>query len=251
VFKDVADYGDHAQAVVAIQAQNRWFIPGTDVKAGRSVKAPDFGISGDGIPLHGAFRPVWNRDGTRISYRNGLCIVSSIAAKPPIGHSFNPLFKGENAPTACAWDFGPTAATADQIIYGTSGDDGVTFYKMTEGGRQPGEKLLNFPKDEHHFLQDVRWLPDGSGFLYSVAELMNGAGNIYRYDLASRKTAKVTSLDDTFTRSFTVSPDGKWIVFERTNAFTSPDSVDLWIIGTDGRGARLLVKNGYAPAWTR
>jgi hypothetical protein len=32
------------------------------------VKAPDFGITGDGIPSLGAFRPVWRSDGSRISY---------------------------------------------------------------------------------------------------------------------------------------------------------------------------------------
>ena len=69
VFKNVADIGDHAQPIVAIYGQARWFIPGTDVVAGKEIKAPDFLISGDGYNYFGAFRPVWKNDGTQISYR--------------------------------------------------------------------------------------------------------------------------------------------------------------------------------------
>ena len=54
-FKSVADFGDKAQAIVAIYGSYRWFEAGTDVKAGQSVKAPDLNISGDGIEYLGPF----------------------------------------------------------------------------------------------------------------------------------------------------------------------------------------------------
>ncbi|HYP53525.1 MAG TPA: hypothetical protein VEQ42_08290, partial [Pyrinomonadaceae bacterium] len=118
VFKSVADFGDHAQPVVAMYGQHRWFIPGVDVKAGRATAAPAFGISGDGIPLFGAFRPVWRGDGSRLSYRDGLCLVNTVPAQPRPGEIvFQKLFGGEHPQGACAWDWGPTPALADQLLY--------------------------------------------------------------------------------------------------------------------------------------
>jgi TolB protein len=247
-FRNVADFGDHAQAVVAINAATRWIIPGTDVQAGKTVKAPDLGISGDGLELLGAFRPVWKRDGSRISYRNGLCIVSSIASRPPIGHSFDPLFKGAKPPAPCAWDWGPTAETADQLLYFVDADEAITMYRITGSGQHPGEKIVSYSKEQFYFIRDLRWLPDGSGFLFSAAEVAKGAGNIYRYDLGARKTLPVTNLEEGFPRSFSIAPDGRSLVFERTAAFID-DAADLWIIGIDGSGLRMLAKNAYAPAW--
>ena len=247
-FRNVADFGDHAQAVVAINAATRWIIPGTDVQAGKTVRAPDLGISGDGLELLGAFRPIWKRDGSRISYRNGLCIVSSIASRPPIGHIFDPLFKGAKPPAPCAWDWGPTAETADQLLYFVDGDDAITMYRITGSGQHPGEKLVAYPKEQFYFIRDLRWLPDGSGFLFSAAEFAKGAGNIYRHDLATRKTSPVTNLEEGYARSFSIAPDGKSLVLERTAAFID-DTADLWVVGMDGRGLRMFAKNAYAPAW--
>ena len=85
VFKSVADFGNHPQPVVAMFADRRWFTPGTDVQAGRNVTAPVFSISGKGIQQFGATRPVWRNDGSRISYRSGLCLLSTVSANPAVG----------------------------------------------------------------------------------------------------------------------------------------------------------------------
>jgi len=78
---------------------------------------------------------------------------------------------------------------------------------------------------------------------------MRDSSNIFRYDFATGKTTQVTSLENEFARSFSVSPDGKWIVFERARTADKDQEADLWIVGTDGRGARLLVRNGFEPSW--
>ena len=248
-FKNVADLGDHAQAIVAVYGATRWIIPGTDVKAGKVVKAPDFAISGNGFELFGAFRPVWNRDGSRISYRNGVCVVSAISSRGSVGHTFDPVFKGENPPAPCAWDWGPTPETADQLLYSVSGDDEIVIYRLKGSSAQhPGEKLLTISKEKYQFINDLRWLPDGSGFLFSGADLGYSFANILRYDLATRQTVAVTNFEETFVKAFSVSPDGKWIVFERTKAFIDDDA-DLWIVGMDGKGLRLLAKNATNPSW--
>jgi len=250
-FKNVADFGDHAQAIVAVYGGNRWFIPGTDVKAGKVVKAPDFGISGDGLELFGAFRPVWKQDSSRISYRNGVCIVSSTSSRSTVGHTFDPIFKGENPPAPCAYDWGPTAETTDHLLYSVTTDEEMVIYRLKGSGSQhPGEKLATISKEQLQWLSDLRWLPDGSGFLYSGSELAYGHANIFKYDLATRQTVQVTKFDETFVKGFSISPNGKWIVFERTKAFVDDDA-DLWIVGMDGSGLRMLTRGANNPAWGR
>ncbi|PYS99636.1 MAG: hypothetical protein DMF63_11180 [Acidobacteria bacterium] len=248
-FNNVADFGDHAQALVAVYGGNRWFIPGTDVKAGKVVKAPDFGISGDGIELFGAFRPIWKRDGSRISYRSGACIVSSISSRGTVGHTFDPVFTGEHPPAPCAYDWGPTAETADQLLYSVTKDEEIGIYRLKGSGAQhPGEKLVTISTEKFQFINDLRWLPDGSGFLYSASDLAYSFANILKYDMATRQIVPVTNFEETFVKSFSVSPDGKWIVFERTEKFID-NKADLWIVGIDGKGLRVLAKGASNPAW--
>lgn len=249
VFKSVADYGSHAQGVVAMYGNYRWFIPGLDVRAGQTTKAPDFSITGDGIELFGAFRPTWRADGSRLSYRSGLCVTSSISAQPTPGEFvFKPLFAGEHPSGACTWDWGPTAALADQILY-TENTGGSSIYRIKEGGTHPGTKVHTFSELDHQILLDLKWLPDGSGFLYSFPDLAYEFGNIFRYDFATKRTTQLTDFKDTYARAFDVSSDGGSIVFERAKQWNDDKEVDLWIMRIDGSNARLLVRGGLAPSW--
>jgi Tol biopolymer transport system component len=63
------------------------------------------------------------------------------------------------------------------------------------------------------------------------------------------RTTQVTKLENEFARSFSVSPDGKWIVFERAKTADKDQEADLWIVGVDGKNLHLLVKNGFEPSW--
>ena len=256
VFKSVADFGKHAQAIVAIQGGNRWLAPGTDVQAGRAVKAPDFSITGDGIPSLGAFRPIWRSDGSRVSYRSGLCVVSTApAATPAVGHTFNPLFGGENPPSGtCAWDWGPTATLANKILYQAGVEENSSnwnIYLANEGAKHPGEKVFEWGDDVFEFLEDLRWLPDGSGFVFSSSSLLDDKeGNITRVDLATKRKTRLTDFKEHWIGQISVSPDGRWIAFERA-ASSDAKTADIWIVGTDGKNLRLLVKDGWNPAWSR
>ncbi|MFN2576328.1 MAG: hypothetical protein ABR607_01410 [Pyrinomonadaceae bacterium] len=249
IFKSVADFGNKGQAIVAVYGAYRWFMPGVDVAPGRMVKAPNFSITGDGIEYFGAFRPVWRSDGSRVSYRTGACTLNSVPVNPVPGeYVYNPLFGGKNPLGTCTWDWGP-AALANQIIYTENASGASSIYRITEKGTHPGTKLTSFSDIEYQLLFDLHWLPDGSGLLYSTQTLMRDSANIFRYDFASGKTAQVTRLENEFARSFSVSPDGKWIVFERAPTSDKDREADLWIVGTDGRNPHLLVRNGFEPAW--
>jgi hypothetical protein len=252
-FKSVADFGDHAQGIVAIWGRYRWFMPGTDVRAGRNIKAPEFIISGDGIPLFGAFSPVWKSDGTELSYRTGLCTVNRLPANPPVGeYYYQPMFTGEAPSGSCHFDWGPTPALANQILY-TANEDGDSsdIYQIKAGGVHPGKKLTSFSDIRYQILHALHWLPDGTGLLYSTVDLYRESSNIFKYDFRTKKTTQVTRLKNEFARNFSVSPDGAWIVYERAPTNDEYKDVDLWIQKLDGTGSRLLVKNGWNPAWGR
>jgi hypothetical protein len=250
-FKSVADFGRQPQSIVAISGQFRWTAPGPDVIAGRNVTAPMFPISGQGIEMQGAFRPVWRADGSRISYRNGLCLVSSSSLSAAPGtHPFNPFFAGKNPMGSCAWDWGPTSATANQVIY-TANDSGSNIYQMNEGGAHPGTKVTSFSNIDYQLVGDLRWIPDGSGLLYSTVDLYRESSNIFRYDFATKATTQVTNLSKEFAREFSVSPDSKSVVFDRCTTREEDEGCDIWTIGLNGSGARLLVKNGQRPSWGR
>lgn len=250
LFKNVADFGNMAQAVVAIWGKYRWFTPGVDVRAAQTVKAPLFGISGDGVDLLGAFRPVWRRDGSRVSYRSGVCTLNSASVMPTPGeYEYLPLFAGKNPMGTCVWDWGPTATTANQLLYSehAEGDSGI--YRIAEGGKHPGEKLTTYSNIPYQILFDLRWLPDGSGFLFSNQTLMRDSANIFRYDFATRQTTQITRLENEFTGMFSISPDGEWIVFERSKSLDDDRAIDLWVVPIDGGNPRLLVRDGFSPSW--
>jgi TolB protein len=247
-FKSVADLGRRPQMVIAMYGKYRWFVPGVDVIAGRSVTAPIFPILDQGFDLFGAFRPVWRADGSRISFRNGICIISSVAATPAAQTAFEPFFAGKNPGGACSWDWGPTAALADQVIY-TDNYPESNIYQMREGGTHPGTKLTSFIDIPNQHVNDMHWMPDGTGVLYSTVNLFRDAANIFRYDIATKRTTQITTLEKEFARVFSPSPDGRSIVFERCPTRDDEAGCNIWTIGMDGRGARELVKDGLRPAW--
>ena len=252
VFNQVADFGKTAQAVVAIWGNYRWFTPGVDVRAGATVKAPVFSITGDGIEYFGAYRPVWRQDGSRVSYRNGMCLLNSVPINPTPGeYVYNPLFEGKNPQGTCTWDWGPTPSTANQLIYTENNSGESAIFRITEGGKHPGEKLTAFSNIAYQLLFDLRWLPDASGFLFSNQTLMRDSANIFRYDFAARRVTQVTQLQNEFTGTFSISPDGQWIVFERSRSLDGDRAIDLWISRIDGKNARLLARNGFSPSWSR
>jgi Tol biopolymer transport system component len=160
------------------------------------------------------------------------------------------MFAGTPPSGACTWDWGPTPALADQIIYSSNADEeGSTVQRIREGGTHPGTKLHVFSEVGSQLLADLHWLPDGSGFLYTFPDYAYELANIFRYDFATKRATRLTNFEGEYARSFDISPDGEWIVFERAKKLDEDKDVDLWVMRTDGREARLLVRGGLAPSW--
>lgn len=253
-FANVADLGANVeQVVVAVNGTSRWFGGAVaDVQSGRTSDAGLLTITAfSGIEHYGADAPFWRADGSRVGYFSlPACFLMEVSATPPLGPSQRQLLDQKVFGSTCAADWGPTAATADQLIYldeRNYTDKGeVELYRVSERSTTPGSPILTL--GNYVRLVDLRWLPDGSGFLYARQNaLTDEAINIHAYDFASRTTRQVTNFTGQFVRRFAISPDGRFIVFEQVTALDSPS--DLWVMGIDGSSPRLLVKQAEIPAW--
>ena len=104
---------------------------------------------------------------------------------------------------------------------------------------------------------DIDWAPD------STELFIANDGRIEAYSVA---TDDIRPLDDTSgVRTFTVSPDGQHIAFERLDpnpttrptprGETGPLALDLWVIDADGTDERILAadfnaNHGIGPVWS-
>jgi hypothetical protein len=251
VFKNVADFGNKAQAIVAINGNYRWFMPIPDVMADKTIKAPDFVITGEGFEYFGAFHPVWRYDGSELSYRTGTCSVNRVPANQTEGeYHYQPMFGGNPPFGSCSWDWAPVSSMANKILY-TENSEASAIYLMNEGGVHPGQLMTTFSDIQYQLLEDLHWLPDGSGFLYSTVDLYRESSNIFRYDIKSKKTTQLTRLNNEFAQSFSVSPDGQWVVYERAKDRDPHKPADIWLQKINGNESKLLVKNARNPSWKR
>jgi Tol biopolymer transport system component len=249
-FPDVADFGDgFLQQAVVIWGLDRWLAPIAlaDVIPGQTVHAGTIDVAGAGTEQFGAYIPSWHSDGSRLGYilvsAGSMYHVPADPVAGDYGQSLLNLGPG-NVPSSDVMDWGPTPAVANQILYTSYLNSGI--YRVTEGSNNLGTKLVNLGIEQ---VIDVQWLPDGSGFLFTKGNFLDYA-NVYRYDFATSAATPLTEFTDEFAIDVSVSPDGQWIVFERseTNEFTAGD---LWIMRWDGTEMQLLVQNGLRPSWSQ
>lgn len=262
LFDNVADLGPGvAQPVVGINGLYRVFgsAPLPDVQPGATVTAGDLILAPySGIRFFGTGKVSWNADGSALAY--GLRTYSSISqipAVPPYGSIGESLPAVENAsPGLVAW--GPTVATKDQYLYYSlmspmvDNIDGI--YLNTVGDMSGGTKLVDIYNDDAQAVWDIEWLPDASGFLFTVRywddDIFDFATNIFEYSFDPPALTKLTHLTDDRTRALSVSPDGQQIAFEREADESHPTS-SVWIVNRDGSDLHKLVDDADRPAWGR
>lgn len=262
-FEDVADLGDGEtwlQLGTVIYGNNREVLFSTlvDVLDGGVVTTNSTEIFVPTIYWE-AYAPTWRADGSKLGFvYNGNSLYQLDPHPQPLEFGTRLLAEGASVPNVIAnLAWGPTSETANQLLHTGFNFSAFTgIYLTREGSTAVGEPLVSYTSTE--FIYGLAWLPDGSGFVYSVTEgdyfSDERSSNLFVYDFASGTATRVTSLTGDFAGQVSVSPDGETFVFERAADLNDTGSglrePDLWLVSRDGSGLRLLVENAYAPAWS-
>jgi hypothetical protein len=263
-FDNVADFGSGVlQASIGIWGQYRFTSyppyadvqPGQTVPGGNTVIGPYLGYTG-----FGAGKVSWKADGSALAY--GMRTGSSIEylpANPAYGSVGDDLPVVDQAtPGLVAW--GPTLATKDQYLY----TSGMSVFNENVGGiylnsisdTSGGTQLVLRYDYSGEYVHDIEWLPDGSGFLFSLFYVELGYySDIFEYRFATQAITQLTpTLSDENgyggARGLSVSPDGQQIVFERA-VYLSETPGSLWIMNRDGSNLHKLADDAGRPAWGR
>ncbi len=217
-----------------------------DVRAGQTIDIGEVNFNGDSsCPAWEAAEPTWKPDGSKVGFiidgaPAAVDLAQNLAMVPSL---FNP------ASPVQRFDWQPAGSGCELAYLPLSG-----IYCTTEGGGK-GTLVYN-PGSTFVDPEDMDWLPDGSGFVFT-----DGV-DIYRFTLADKRTTKIVDFDlshpDTSIlflgeplRRIRVGPQGRYAIFERRG----PDSytqrtlwlidlerpTDLWPLTEDG--------TGFYPDW--
>ena len=263
-FDDVADFGPGVlQPSIGIGGLDRFTSgpPYADVQPGQTVPGGNLVVMQySGFRGFGTGKVSWKADGSALAYnlRTGSTI-SQIPANPPYGSTGVDLPVVEHAKgSLVAW--GPTAATSNQYLY-LSGLDVLHeevegIYLNTVGNASGGTKLVPISSYNAEMVHDIEWLPDGSGFLFSMRWVpMSICSDIYEYNFTTQQITRLTpslwdESDDGGARGLSISPDGQQIIFERA-VYPLDTNGSLWIMNRDGSDLHKLADNAGRPAWGR
>lgn len=256
-FSNVAVFSGKAQYPVAIDGVTRWFGSPAYLTPGGTASARVDIYASSGYDYFGARSPVWRLDGAELDDAVGQgCVGEAWPSSAPPGTTTSELLQVSES--LCPFDRGPTATLANDVLYWNyfdlnNGDDGE-LYQTTEGSSDPGTPLLDTGYSS--FVYDLKYLPDGSGFLWSEKVTASAtASNLYRYTFSSNIWTQITSFTDEFVNHFAISPDGQYVVFEHSTQDpigTVDTPTDLWLMKIDGTIlAQPFISNASYPAWSR
>jgi hypothetical protein len=272
-FDDVADLGPGVlQPTVGTTGLYRHLggQPYADVQPGQTVSGGSVirTSAGGGKRGFGAGKISWKPDGSALAYAMRTnTAIRQIPAVPPYGSTGVDLPVVEAAsPRLVAW--GTTAATKDQYLYSSDWNllkkDIGGIYLNAVGNASGGTQLVIIPDYSGQIAHDIEWLPDGSGFLFTLKFVQfppdppGTYSDVFKYDFASKAITRLTSLrydsDAGGARGLSISPDGRQIVFDRVVSLDDPTSdsaSSVWIINRDGTGLHKLADNAGRPAWGR
>jgi hypothetical protein len=99
----------------------------------------------------------------------------------------------------------------------------------------------------------LAWLPDGSGFVFSliqrdVIDSSKDVNYLYRHSLVTGATTRIAALGKGIVTDVTVSPDMQKLAYARAEAFGAPS--DIWVIGMDGSNPQKIVSDARDPEWS-
>ncbi|MBN2006429.1 MAG: hypothetical protein JXA21_23960 [Anaerolineae bacterium] len=239
---NVADLGTGLHAVTFIWSKGTDCANGreyaaavVDVAAGGSVDAGTLTFNGT-CGTYNSNAITWKGDGSVL----GVDVIAPrafLATGQSIGSD---LFSAPLTADSPVW-----SPVNDSILYRNwiiSGDSGI--YLTSQGG-DAGTWLVN---DGGALWVTPAWLPDGSGFVYTIDRQLR------QYIIASSQDTLLAEFYNEYVGNPSVSPDGNYVVFQRQTTGSAPIQYDLWVVrrqmptemwplSTDGRS--------YNPDWSR
>jgi len=211
-----------------------------------------------GFTGFGAGKVSWKADGSALAYgMRSNSGITQITANPSYGSIGEALPVVTNAsPGLVAW--GPTPNTKDYYLYYSSMDplheNVAGIYLNSVGDTSGGTQLVTIPDYSGEHIDDIEWLPDGSGFIFTWFHVELGYySDIIEYNFQTQEFTLLTdSLNaetgDGGARLLSISPDGQQIVFERA-LYPLDTSNSLWIMNRDGSDLHKLADDAGIPAW--
>ncbi len=259
-FTNVVDFGSFKQWGVVVYGVYRFFgvTANADVLPGQTVNTTSTLNISYGYENWGWSSPTWKSDGSQISYifqgQSPYSIPSSSTAPGLIGGLLFNVAIGSYPSSQRFLSWAPPGPRANQLLYtGWDPDFNSYVYLATAGSTSYGEKLFDVDPDGYgHYILGLAWLPDSSGFLYSITEGFGDTANIYHYSFTSGTSTRVTNFTSGYPRKLSLSPDGAYVVFEYQATGEWYDlylDLDLYVMDQYGN-ASLLVENARAPAWS-
>jgi hypothetical protein len=244
-------------SIVYAKAGNIWLQIGTDahqITAGGTDSMPTFSADGRWIYF--------------------IRIVESTAKFPTGGYQNRSWYDLE---TPVLWRIKPDGSGGQALLTGTYRQGSSTwFYWLRQPVPSPDGKTVAVVSDGPNPLQsdivlhtytlatkklvslrlpeslalghqDPAWSPDGRFLLYvkNARELTRGAPQVYRYEVATKKTKALTG-PGYIAPSY--SPDGTWIAATKTDAF----GTDIAILDATGNEVLRVTDDAhsFSPVWS-
>ena len=260
IFDDVADFGSQIQWAVASVGMVRYhsFSGNADVIAGQTVEVT-LDLYAESTEWDWNW-PTYRSDGSKIAYVFGSQTPYFIGADQDIpGDIGEKLFQTDvaNIPPYIKYlAYGPAGTHANEVLYSAYSYalSSPTIFLGEENDTSAGTPILAVdPGYAGITVLGLTWLPDGSGFLYSVTEGYGQKGNMYEYNFSTGESIPITNYTSGYVRRMSVSADGSQVVYERQELGEWTDlnpSIDLWIMNLNGGGQALLVENAKGPSWS-
>jgi len=239
----VVDAGSSLQLVHGREGSYVWMaLAGVDVNPGGSATAADL-IINDSRVSYTATSLSYNNDGSSI-----YCAFPHIAQVPTSGGiPQSPEGWQSTIPTTGL----AHSPTTRQLVYvsGTSND----IY-MTDFRSQP---RIVVPQGNASWTSSPRWTKDGAGFIFIKTGAQNPtySNDIHYYHLANGQIAPLTMFFNESVEYADPSPDGRFIVFQRTmsdsNNINGASKSELWIMQADNPSVMWPLVVQGTPAFPR
>ncbi|MBN2004478.1 MAG: hypothetical protein JXA21_14075 [Anaerolineae bacterium] len=239
---DVADLGTTQHSITFIWSNGTDCVNGREYKAavvdvisGSSVDAGTLAFNGT-CGVYNSDSITWKGDGSVL----GVDVIAPRAFQVSGQAIGSDLFAARLTSDNPAW-----SPINDYILYHglEPGSSGGIF--LTSQGEDQGTCLVN---DGGALNVTAAWLPDGSGFVYTMNRQLR------EYTLATVSDKLLVEFYNEEVDNPSVSPDGTYVVFERHTTAITPPQYDLWIVNRHTPAEMwALSTNGRSsnPDWSR